>query len=378
MPDSFAEQMETVSEHQQAADQLAAKVLARAQAGGVTVSSEIRREALTLIRKLVASSKSPREILFEFLSKFRAILQKYEPHLARVLADGTIAGFFEGGQGVLRDIKKGQDKTDPLAEYLDRLRKDSILPPEPPDWTSYFALPGEPAPIVRYPIIEAAAHDMAANGILTPATMEAANQIARMEGFTAGRSAALDAMERVRDALVEAVVDGDSLQTFRGKVGDALDASGLSPSRQEMLFRNVVMRSYARGQKVVVEHPAVRSVAVFAWRAEIDDSRLTKLCRTLSNSGLVGKNGKRTSVFWVQDPVWRIVAPQSHPGCRCGVIYMPVKRAAEKGILVAQKWLATGIQPSDEELCVPMPDLSLLPERDRLAFELWESPWQAA
>jgi hypothetical protein len=199
-----------------------------------------------------------------------------------------------------------------------------------------------------------------------------------MEGFTAGRAASLDALEKVRDALVEAVVDGDSLSTFRDKIADAIDGSGLSPRKQEMLFRNVVNRAYARGQKAIVEQPLVRSVAVFAWRVEIPDSRLTPLCYALSHSGLIGANGKRTSIFCVEDEAWRIVAPQSHNGCRCGTIFLTIKRAAEKGIVAAQKWLDTGIRPPDDELFVPLPDLTEVPERDRLAFSHWQSPWQQA
>ena len=71
------------------------------------------------------------------------------------------------------------------------------------------------------------------------------------------------------------------------------------------------------------------------------------------------------------------VANPSHAQCRCGCIFLPIKRAAEKGIRVAQKWLETGIRPSDDELYVPMPDLSGVPASERRAFESWVSPWAA-
>ena len=365
------------SEHQVAADALGAKVLLRAEAAGLTLSREIRREALALIRKLVKDGRLPHQILPEFLQEFRAILRKYEAPLARVLTDSQLAAFLQGGQGVYRSLPPVNH--DSLEAILEQLKPGNAL--GPPEWTKRVTMEGESAPIASFPIIDAAAADLAKGGLLSSPDLYELGQQARQEGFLTGRTTALDAYEKVRDALIDAVVNGDSEATFQAKVGDALEKSRLDPGKsgkpgkQSMIFRNVVMRAYARGQRAVVENPLVRSVAVFAWRVEIEDSRLTDLCRCLSHSGLENVQGKRTSFYCVDDPVWRIVAPTSHVGCRCSTIFMTIKRAAEKGIKVAQKWLATGIRPSDEELFVPMPDLSMVPASERKQFENWVSPW---
>ena len=354
MPLTFTEQLAAVSEHQQAADALAAQVIRRAEAGGVAVSSDVRREALALIRRLAKGRLAPLNFLSEFLNGFRKILHRYEPVMARTISDARLAAWLRGGQGVL-----------------------AVLPPidtfhVPP--ASHILDAPEPGPaIVKFPIIEAAAADLRSRGILTPEYFGTQAGRSRLEGLTLARVASLDALEKMRDALIDAVVEGDTLSMFREKAAAAFDASKLSPTRQEMLFRNHVMAAYAAGQKAVVEHPLVRSAAVFAWRSEIDDSRLTPLCRALSVSGLEG-----TSIYCVQDPVWAIVAPPSHRGCRCGTIFLTVQRAAAKGLKVAQKWLETGVRPPDSELFVPLPELGHIPPKEAAAFSTWQSPWALA
>ena len=350
---TFTEQIATVSEHQQAADALTVQILKRAEAGGLAISQEVRGAAMALMRRLEKLNLPPAQVLGEFLTSFRAILRQYEPVLATLTSDATLAGFLQGGHSVIKSLP--ELAADAWAEHV---------------------FPIKPAPpIVRFDIIDEAAKSMTAHSILPPSLIGTMRRQAQMEGSLAAREGALDALEKVRDALTEAVVDGDSFETFQEKAGAALDRSGLSPSRQEMLFRSTVLPAYSRGQKAVVENVAVRSIAVFAWRCEIPDSRLTALCYALSHSGLMGRDGKRTSVFFVGDPVFRLVAPQSHIGCRCGLIFLTIKRAAEKGIKIAQQWLETGMRPSDADLFVPVPDLSGLPESERLAFASWVSPW---
>lgn len=341
------------TEHQRVADDLAKHVLRRAEAAGAAISSEVRRATLALAQRISRETASPHQFLTRFMSEFPAILRRYEPVLARSLTDAQIASWLRGGQAVVASLP------------------DLAIAPNPTPWILPH-LPAEGAkPIVRFPIIEEAVKDLAARDLFSRDAFEHLEKTAHEDGFLAGRTAVLDAYEKVRDALIDAVVQGDSLKTFRGKVGVTLRRSGMSEARQEGLFRNVTLNAYARGQKAVVEHPQVRSAVVFVWRANISDSRCTMLCTALSNGGYQG-----TGIYLTNSLVWRRVAPQSHHGCRCGASYLTIKRAAEKGILVAQKWLDTGHRPSDAELFVPMPDLSGVPANELAQFEKWVSPWQ--
>lgn len=344
------DQLETANEHEQAASALAEHVIARAEHGGYAITSEIRRHSLALMRRLTREQLDPTQLLHEFLRGFRLILRQFEPVLAQVVTDANLAAFMRGGQSVV----------------------ESVQLPEPPDWTRHESGPGEPTPLISFPIIDEAAADLAARNILTAAEFYSARGEARIEGFTVSRVASLDALEKVRDSLVEAIVDGDTLRTWRGKVAEALDGSGLSPARQETVFRTNLFQAYSRGQRAVVEQPLVRSAASFVLRSCIDDSRLTSLCNALSHGGFQG-----TGIYLTDSETWRRVASPSHFACRCSNVFLTLKRAAEKGIKVAQQWFETGIRPTDAELFVPMPDLSDVPESERRQFASWVSPWAA-
>ena len=307
-PLDFSEQIEAVDEHQQAADALAAAVIERAQQAGAAISAEIRRETTTLMRRLVREGLSEREVFQNFMREFRLILRRYQPILARMVSDANLASWLQGGQGIVTMLPPVAPPLDPLLSFFERIRMGDRPPPAPPEWAIPRDYAEGPA-AVRFPIIEAATADLARRNLLTSDEYYQANYRSRVDGFTVSNMASMDAMQRVRDALSEAVAQGDNLRTFRQKTQEAFDASGLSPSRQEMIFRTNLMSAYSRGQKAVVEQPLVQSVAVFAWRSEIRDSRLTELCRALSRGGFQG-----TSIYLVESEVWRRVAPISHFG----------------------------------------------------------------
>ena len=136
----------------------------------------------------------------------------------------------------------------------------------------------------------------------------------------------------------------------------------------ENIFRTTLAHSYAKGQKAVVSHDLVRSVAVIAEMAPIFDSRLTNLCRVVSESGIMGADGKRTAFFMVDDPIFREYCAPRHFQCRCSTLYHSVERASQRGLPIAKEWLKTGIRPDDSELFVPRPPVELPPG--------WVSVWQ--
>ena len=102
--------------------------------------------------------------------------------------------------------------------------------------------------------------------------------------------------------------------------------------------------------QTTLDHPLVKSAFQFIRRAEIADSRLSRLCKTLSGAGLEG-----TNIFYLNDPLWKsLFSPPSYENCRCGAIALTLDMAA-KNLAIAQRWLETGVKPSDEELCVRPP-----------------------
>lgn len=364
MPELLTE----IDEHALAADALAKAVLKRAEAGGFAISTEIRRAALSLMRQLVKANPEPNQLLADFLRGFGGILRRYEPILARSFAEAELAAWLKGGQSVAEHLPPLEIKPDQLQGYFERTEA-AEGPPKPPEWAIPVWGEGEPEPIISYPIIEAAAADLASRDLLMPPAFHAQMAQGQFEGFEVARTASLDAYEKIRNELVTAVVDGESLSVFRAKTAEAFDVSRLSPSHVEGVFRSNILRAYAHGARVVVEHPSVASLMVFAEMSPIRDSRLTELCRLVSESGLENLDGNRTAFFFVQDPVFRRFCAPRHWNCRCGTIYSTIERAARKGIRVANEWLKTGIQPVEHNLLVPYPNAELPAG--------WISPWSA-
>ncbi len=416
MPDDFAEQKHTAIDRLPVHE--AQDVLETAQAGAFAVSAEVRREALAALRRLAARDLSPRRLLFDFIGEFRKILERYEPILARTVTQSQIAAYLKAGLDVLKALP--EKSPDPAVNALISAANE---PPEgPPPVLRVPAEPGEPKPPVRFPIIEEAAYDLQRRRVMTASEFYGLNAQERLAGFTVSRIASLDAIEKIEQHLMEAVVDGDDTRTFVAKVEESLDGSGLSPSHLEQVLRNGVLGGYARGLKALLANDFVGRAFPFVRRYETRDSRLTPLCQRLSSGGLATSK-QRTSWglvaeghlagrplivggrkyytgqpvpnavyeamtpeqraevnragsqwYWRGDKFWQEHAgPQSHFGCRCSATAATIEQAARAGVIVAQRWLETGVQPAEADLCVVPFDVTRLkgysPE--------WTSVWAA-
>jgi hypothetical protein len=410
----FDEQADDVEDRPQAAGHDADELVQTANHAGIAISSEIRRKALASLRNLMRDNPNPKTLITRFFRETREILRRYEPVLARTITDSQLAGYLKGGVSVIDALPKRP--TEPFARYLVELANE---PPRVPPLALYAGA-DEPRSPVRFPVIEEAARVLQERRVMTAAEFYDAARDAKLRGFTVSRIANLDAIEKIQQHLVEAVADGDALRTFRGKVEDSLDGSGLSPARLEGVFRVGIMSSYSRGLKNVLAQPLVGGdygAFPFRKRRNVADSRQTPLCRIFSHSGLPLASGttKRWAVtpegyedtplilrgrefwtgqpippkwipdlspderaifatggseyFWAGDPVWQLVAPPSHWNCRCCPAPITLAGAARAGVAIAHRWLATGIRPSEQELCVPIPEAELPPG--------WVSVWAA-
>lgn len=406
IPD-FQDQHAAVEERVQSSSHEADEIVQTANEGGTAIGAEVRREALTALRKLVNRGMQPRELMKAFFREFRLILRRYEPFLAQTATDANLASFLKGGTTVIDALlRQARGGPDPFIRYLHNLGSDQ--PPNEPPYTLPFPAADEPAPIVKFPVIMEAARDLQARRVMSPAEFYAASARERLAGFTVSRTSALDSIEKIQEALIHAVADGDSLRTFTGRVEAAIDRSAISPAHLETVFRTGIMGAYARGMKSVLANDFVGRAFPFIRRRAIFDSRLTELCRTLSSSGLpmskaakgvaiVGEGhmagnplivgGKKyytgqpihperfaeateeqrsqvilpgSSWYWRHDPAWILAGNPSHFGCRCSSTPASIKDAADAGVIVAQQWLASGNKPPDHMLCVTLPDLTQL------------------
>ena len=116
--------------------------------------------------------------------------------------------------------------------------------------------PGEPPPVVRFPGIEIAAHDLMRRQVVTQQQFNALDQDARRTAFTVARIQSVDSLAKIQRALAEDVAQGGTLKAFRARVAESVEGA-LSPAQVETVYRTQVASAYSAGQRAVMEHPLV-------------------------------------------------------------------------------------------------------------------------
>jgi SPP1 gp7 family putative phage head morphogenesis protein len=260
-------------------------------------------------------------------------LARQEPLFANLLQKSIMAAY-------LREAK-----TTARQAGLFRAVTASDLPPlrppfgPPPVGTSIDDFGG-----IRFPGIEAAADWLHSRQLMTPIDFAQLGEEAKAASFTVARSATLDAVRHVRDAVADAYQNGRSLGEFREDVKDALDQSMLSPNRVETLYRSHVGQAQAAAQRAVLDHPLVGDEFPYVLFSATHDSRVEPSHLEMEKWG---QNG--TAVYRRDDPIWDSLWPPMRWNCRCLIIPLSIEDAARHGSQEARKWLATGSAPQTPE-----------------------------
>ncbi len=275
--------------------------------------------AAALRRELTRLGTSPLPAA-ELLARARRIVRRYEPVLARALRDAMLAGF-------LREAKRWARPAAPQV----------LAPPPPPPFRPTHA---EPPGLVRLPIIERAAADLARREILTTEQFLQLDQDARRAAFTVARVQSTATLEKVRAALVVDISEGGTLRDFRKRLDGALD-SVLSRPQVEGLYRTQVGQAMAAGQREVLAHPLVADEFPYVLWSATHDSRTRPDHLAMEKHG---QNG--TAVYRLDDPIWRTLWPPAGYNCRCVILPLSIEDAAQHGSREARRWLKTGLPPA--------------------------------
>jgi len=141
--------------------------------------------------------------------------------------------------------------------------------------------------------------------------------------FTVADVAQADLVSEVYEAIQEAVKDGTTLEDFKDRVGEQLEAAwgGEDPGRLETIFRTNVLGALNEGRYAVFDQPEIREARPY-WRWEgIDDDRIDEECAPLLDV-----------VLPADDPFWDDHVPPLHFNCRCTFTALDEDEAAEDGI----------------------------------------------
>lgn len=291
----------------------------------------------------------PIRTIQEFLWELRKLLAEFEPLFAETLSDTLLAAWLQGAQRAASNLPEPipfAAAEPPLAGFP----TSGVIVPPPPDLPKGLpGMAGEPEPLVRFPIIEAAANNLADRRIMVREDFDRLIEGARRAAFTVARVSNLDAIEKIQMALAEDVRTGGTLAEFEKRVEDALGGSALHPSHIENVYRTNVGTAAAEGLQRTLEHPLVAEAFPYLQYHAVHDSRARAEHRQMEKLGIGG-----TNIYRRDDPIWQLFFPPWDYQCRCAVVPLSIADAARLGIQEAKQWHQTGLAP-EKPIWVPMP-----------------------
>lgn len=275
-------------------------------------------------------------------------LASYTDPLISILVDSDLAGWLNGAWEVAQLIPGIQASPVPgLA---------SVPPTQPPLPPIISSTGGEfdwDGMETWLPLVDEAVEDLRERNLVTRDQFDLLSDAAKQRAFTVAGQATQEGVKHVYDAVVDAVQTGAMYPEFKDRVDDALETSTLGPGHTENVLRTNLAVAFNNGLDKMASHPIVAAQFPYVENLPIRDSRLTELCRVISESGIQG-----TAIYRRDDPVWRHFRTPRHWQDRCGTRLLSIEDAARRGIEEAKIWLETG-QPPANPAYVPWPPVSL-------------------
>ena len=199
-----------------------------------------------------------------------------------------------------------------------------------------------PTDTSQWPVRTRAADWLARRQVLDHGSVAMITDAARREGLYLSKWATSTATAQFSDALPQFIVDGSTLGDFRKPVANAAETTTLGRHGVEQIFRTQTARAYAAGQAHSLNHPLVASNFPYRMWIAVHDNRTEDSHRLMERLGLNG-----TAVYRANDPLWITHTPPVRYNCRCHVIPLTIRQAADEGVHEAQEWLQTGEPPRD-------------------------------
>lgn len=299
------------------------------------IAAELRRRLV----KVLADNRR-RLTIDRLLDLVRRTLQEFEPLLAKNLANAQLASWVIGADSIAKRLPKHVVKQ--LAAMNLGLPPNADLPPIiiPPGGVDILQPTRRGDPLIRFPVIDKAVKDLTTRRVVTRPVFDRLADEFKRASFTVARVADEKVIGKLREALVNDLEGGTSLQGFREKVKEKLGTSPIGASHLELVYRNGVQSAFAGGHETIAKNPIVKAVFRYARYTAIDDGRVRDDHLALMTLGLEG-----TAIYRSDDPFWLyFTSPWAH-FCRCSKTLMTIRQAAQMGLKEAQRWLETGEEP---------------------------------
>lgn len=147
---------------------------------------------------------------------------------------------------------------------------------------------------------------------------------AKMRAFYVAGLAERDAVQTVKDAIAEALKNGETLADFKERIKDVIDSQGWHDNRVETIFRNSLQTAYSAGRWQKIQ--ANKKFRPYLQYYTAGDERVRPGHAVLNEL-----------VFPVDHPFWdENYTPNGHK-CRCGTRTLSKRQVEAEGLTVQEE-----------------------------------------
>ena len=164
---------------------------------------------------------------------------------------------------------------------------------------------------------------------LTDAEARALTEGARQRAFYVTGLARRDLVQLVSDGIQTALENGETLDSFRERITDAIRAEGWHDRRVELIFRTNMQSAYAAGrwkkiQAVKASRPYLQYVA--------------RMVRTRPSHAIL-----HLLVYPVDHEFWKTNYPPNGFRCHCHVVTLSSRQVEKRGLTVQKEMPKSGV-----------------------------------
>ena len=200
--------------------------------------------------------------------------------------------------------------------------------------------------------------------IVTPQEWKTLSERARAHAFSVSGVSTRDLLEQVHAAIAEALEQGETLEGFKARIADIVEAKGWSGEkawRVDTIFRTNIQTAYQAGRYVQMKRATATRPY---WRYVSVQDRRTRP----SHSALHGL------VYPADHSFWSTFYPPNGFRCRCTVQALSERQVKERGYTVQTDWPGI-VEPVDPKTGERLPPVRPFPDKGFVgnAVEEWFS-----
>lgn len=156
---------------------------------------------------------------------------------------------------------------------------------------------------------------------VTPEAFRAMTDAARSRAFAVGGLARMDQSAVVQEAIGEALANGETLASFKGRIGEVIKESGWTNWRVETIFRSNMQQAYQAGRYAQMQ--AAKEDLPY-WQYVAVGDRRTRPAHAALNG----------MVYPADHPFWDTNYPPNGFQCRCTARALSRRQVEKRGLTV--------------------------------------------